>query len=59
MEEVKKQWAPKINEKLIYVTSMLNQEHDTDGHQELPTEVVIPQPDEACNWVIRRLLESK
>jgi len=42
MEEVKKQWAPKINEKLIYVTSMLNQEHDTDGHQELPTEVVIP-----------------
>jgi hypothetical protein len=42
LEEVKKQLAPKINEKLIYVTSMLNQEHETEEQEETPTEVVIP-----------------
>ncbi len=57
IEEVKKQWVPKINEKLLYVTSTNNQENDEE--EEMSNEVVIPQPDEACNWVIRRLLESK
>jgi hypothetical protein len=57
IEEVKKQWAPKINEKLLYVTSTNNQEHEDE--EEMSNEVVIPDPDEACNWVIRRLLESK
>jgi hypothetical protein len=42
LEEVKKQLAPKINEKLIYVTSMLNQEHEIEEQEETPTEVVIP-----------------
>ncbi len=55
LEEVKKQWAPKINEKLVYVTNSLSNS-DSEVHQ---NDAVIPQPREACNWVMRRLLETK
>jgi hypothetical protein len=42
LEEVKKQLGPKINEKLLYVTSSLNHDNENEGQEETPSEVVIP-----------------
>ncbi len=49
-EEAKKKKI--INEKFLYVTTGSEQEVDA-------SQVVVPSPEEACNAVIRRLLENK